>query len=216
MDWREARHGLIEVLMLLVLVALGILIATAAVFPAAEKAPSSAVKVIVGAGHGSGVHLGNGYFLTAEHVIGDAKAATLKPETGDSLNATVLWTQKDYDVALLRVTDYVPLAAASLSCKDPQIGDSIATIGNPGGLEHIRTWGRVASSVAARSPFTAAYIMDGTVAHGMSGGPVFNQEGKVAGIIAAMASQTDGFFSQTLPLTYVVPGSAICQLLARS
>lgn len=61
----------------------------------------SAIKISVGAGLGSGVHIGGGDILTAAHVVGDAKTVKIKTFAGIESDADVLWVNKDFDIALI-------------------------------------------------------------------------------------------------------------------
>jgi S1-C subfamily serine protease len=178
------------------------------------KQPPAAVRVFLETGHGSGVHIGNGYIVTATHVVGDAKKASVKTEDGRTLEAEVIWSNKDYDIALLRV-DGLNISARPLHCGNPEVGTIIQTTGNPVNLEFIRTWGHVASTIAPRGTWKSTYIADVTVAGGVSGGPVYDMQQRVVGIVVGAAVQSMGITGSMVALTYVVPASAVCLLLAR-
>lgn len=124
-----------------------------------------------------------------------------------------MWASETYDIALLQVP--LILKTAELACggyPEPPVGMMLQTLGNPAGLEFIRTWGRVASGSEQRDPWKWAFIADLTVAGGASGGPVYDTvDLKVQGIIVGIATQE---FSM-VPLTYVVPSFVVCNLLGR-
>lgn len=180
-----------------------------------DSRPLPGVRVSVENGHGSGVHIGNGFIVTAAHVVGEAKTADIKAEDGQTFTATVLWSNKDYDVALVRVEAKSAIQSRPLSCKDPAAGTLIQTTGNPLNLEFIRTWGHVGSVVAKRGPWLRTFIADITVAGGVSGGPVYDMQQRIVGIVVGTAVQPLGLSGSFIALTYVVPASAICSLLAR-
>lgn len=82
-----------------------------------EPEGSSVVKVIVGNGHGSGVNIGDGYIVTAAHVVGNEKVVRVKgrwPFAIFETDAEVLWSNPAYDVALLRIGGAHGLVPASL------------------------------------------------------------------------------------------------------
>lgn len=191
------------------------LIAIAAVFSSPDPAAMpAAVRVNVERGHGSGVHIGKGMVISAAHVVGDEKTANLLTEDGKTASATVLWVNKDYDVALLSAPSLVAKKALLL-CDDQPVGTLIQTHGNPLNLEFIRTYGRVASNVKKRGIWQSTFIGDITVAGGVSGGPVYDSRQRVVGIVVGTAVQAIGISGSVVALTYIVPSSAICSLLAR-
>lgn len=195
----------------------------------AIKLAISTVFVGDDTGHGSGVHIGSGYILTAAHVTEDKATMPIKDSLGFIQPGTVLWSNKTYDVALIRVDSYAGLATARISCHGAlAIGAAVEAIGNPLNLEFVRTWGHVASNTQERLDWKLAYIADLSLAPGSSGGPVFDSAGRVVGlavggsVIASAILQRDGSklpdrFSVTpYSFSYVVPASAACLLLART
>jgi S1-C subfamily serine protease len=186
----------------------------AAAPPVLDASPTVLVKV--DGGHGSGVHIGNGYIVTAAHVVGDSPGAVVKDDTDTSQIGTVLWVNKAYDLALIRI-DRPEMRSAPLVCKPRlTVGDELQAVGNPLSLQFIHTWGRVASYVAERGPWKSSVIADMAVAPGMSGGPVFDRSGGVVGIVVGTAAVPMGMSASLVPITYFVPSSAVCGLMARA
>lgn len=166
--------------------------------------PGATVKVIPDVGHGSGVHIGGGYILTAAHVV-TSRNIELKLDDGSHQPAHVLWTSPFHDVALL-LTD-PSMGHAPLRCDIPVPGADIKLSGNPIDLEFISTFGRVAGEMSGVTvPVSATIVM------GMSGGPVFDNRDRVVGISVAV---TVAFGSLT-GIGHIVPGRIICELLGRS
>lgn len=208
---------------------IGIAIVFTAIFavvsPVAPATPLalSAVRIDVADGHGSGVHIGHGLFVTAAHVAKEAKNGklTVHASNGVDYKATVLWFNETYDVALLRVDDPTKLAvaAAPMRCGAPELspGAVLTTVGNPLNLDDIHTYGYVARSTQSfpDSP-RRAMIADLTIAPGNSGGPAFDKDGYLAGITVAMAAAPVGLSASLISLTYIVPTSAICMLTGRA
>jgi S1-C subfamily serine protease len=176
----------------------------------------STVKVLAGEGHGSGVHTGNRFIITAAHVVGKKETVTVKATHGGESTADVLWTNKHYDIALLRARDLTGVGVSRLDCDGTlEVGQTIEAIGNPGPLEFIHTFGRVASGVEKRGPWAEAYIASMTVAGGMSGGPVIDARGYVVGIVVGIALTQIGGSASALSLSYIVPSETVCSLLMR-
>lgn len=186
--------------------------------PAAAPTAAATVLVDTNSGHGSGVHIGNGLYITAAHVTKDAEHLTVKLDTGEDFPAEVLWANEAYDVALIK-TRPPGAAAARLDCAAPELatGTIIEIIGNPLGLRNIHTWGRVSRATEQGKAPRYSLIADITIAPGNSGGPAFDREGRLVGIVVAVSlARTGPMSSSIVPLSYVVPASAICTLLGRS
>jgi S1-C subfamily serine protease len=165
----------------------------------------STLKIITSTGHGSGVHIGNGYILTAAHVVDGSESIRVRATHNGEEPAELLWLNKAHDVD-----------SSPLSCKPLGVGQSVKATGNPGPLEFITSWGRVSSYEAKRGNWKSSIIVDLTIAPGSSGGPVFDTRGNVVGLVVGIALMSHGFSSSAIPYSYVVPGSAICSLLARN
>lgn len=181
---------------------------------AAAPVASFAVKIDMPEKHGSGVHVGGGYILTAAHVADGGAGMKVITDTGASKDVEVLWLNKDYDIALLRIADYADVAVAPLSCAPLAIGTPYTAYGNPGSLEFVSASGTVVGKAEKRGPWKEVVTIDGTLVMGMSGGPVVYR-GNVVGISVGVQSVQLGFSSAITGFGFVVPGSAICGLLAR-
>lgn len=182
--------------------------------PTSTPTPKAISTVLLSddSGHGSGVHLGHGFILTAAHVVEDHPEMDVTDSDGHKQTGKVLWANKTYDVALIRVPK-ANLAASPLNCSaaPPRVGDEVVAIGNPLSIGTIRTWGHVSALADERGPFATAIMVDLTVAPGMSGGPVFDKAGNLVGIVNAFA--TSGPFGYAI--SYVVPIAAACTLMGR-
>jgi S1-C subfamily serine protease len=176
------------------------------------------VMVVTESGHGSGVHIGNGYILTATHVVGTAKSVTLKTDKGAKLDSTVLWSNPDYDIALLRIAEPRALKSAPLSCRTPPVGEHVSVEGNPINLEFQTTYGRIAGKTqVGGSMWRAVYVLDATIAPGVSGGPVLDANRNVVGIaVGTMASGFGPFTRQGPAYSFIVPGRQVCNLMGRA
>lgn len=71
---------------------------------------SFSVKIDMDEGHGSGSHIGSGFVLTAAHVV-DGRAPKVVTSAGNRQDAEILWINRQYDVALLRIHDFDGIAA---------------------------------------------------------------------------------------------------------
>lgn len=176
----------------------------------------STLKVKVGEGHGSGVHTGNRYIITAAHVVGKAKTATVTASHGGAETADVLWANEKYDIALLRARALTGVDVSRLNCtSSANVGQAIIAVGNPGPLEFISTFGRVSSGLKHGEHWADFIIVAMAVAPGMSGGPIIDERGSVSGIVVGVALSPMGYSASMVPLAYVVPSKTVCSLLAR-
>lgn len=166
-------------------------------------------------GNGSGVHLGRGAILTAAHVVKDAKALTVEAADGQSSKALVIWQSDKYDIAMLELETPLRMEAAKLSCSEAPIGERLEGIGNPMGISFMHVWGRVARH-SANDKNAVTQFIDITVAPGMSGGPLYNSSGKVAGIFDALMNMPIApMLGAPLAITLMIPASAICHVTGR-
>jgi S1-C subfamily serine protease len=175
----------------------------------------STVKVLPSEGHGSGVHVGNRYIVTAAHVVGSEKTVKVKAKHGGESEADVLWVNKANDIALLRARELQGVAVSQIECGIPAVGQHIEAIGSPGQLEFIHAFGRVSSGVQSNTHWASYFIAAMVVGPGMSGGPVFDARGKVVGIVVGVALTQIGWGASALSLAYVVPAQTVCNLTMR-
>jgi S1-C subfamily serine protease len=187
--------------------------------PSKTELAGASVKVMLNGGHGSGTHIGKRYILTAAHVVDSAKEVQIKADDGSLRAAKVLWANRAYDIALLRIdetgTGRVPLKTVPLGCVDPALGDYVALSGNPGNIEFVTTYGRVAGKARKVAEIESVMVLDATVAPGMSGGGVVDASGKVVGVTVALMLIPTGFSASLVPVSYVVPASVVCELMGR-
>lgn len=185
----------------------------------AGSAPThtAVVKIEVDKGHGSGVHLGNGYVLTAAHVVSGQEEVVVKLDDGQSVVAAdVLWQNPKYDVALLRVVHSDGVDTANLECRTVPPGEAIQVRGNPGKIEFVDMRGYAAGEPRAFGPWSDVVPTDITIVGGVSGGGVFDADGDLVGLAVGGLLSRVGMSVSVTGVTFIVPGSAVCELLARS
>jgi serine protease Do len=135
-----------------------------------------------------------GHILTNHHVIDGAERITVKLADGRSLRASVVGSDPDTDIALIRVDAPVGLPSATLGNSDQlRVGEWVVAIGNPLAYEHTVTVGVV--SFIGRKLFDSSldnYIQtDAAISFGNSGGPLINARGEIIGINAAVSRQAN-------------------------
>jgi len=164
-------------------------------------------------GHGSGVHIGRGYILTAAHVVASGKKLVITTDNGASFDVEVLWRNAEYDVALLKLSNYAQIDHINLSCVKPKVGTRITAYGSPLSLDFVSTSGTLVghNNIAM---WKESAIVDATIIMGMSGGPVVSNN-KVVGISVGVVVAPMGFSASITGLGVIVPGNTICRLMAR-
>ena len=135
---------------------------------------------------GSGVILSNdGHIVTNNHVIAGADAIQVLLADGRSASASVVGTDPETDLAILRIelTDLTPIALADAS--DVAVGDVVLAIGNPYGFGHSVSQG-IVSGVGRfglqLSTYEGYIQTDATVHLGSSGGALIDTQGRLVGI----------------------------------
>jgi S1-C subfamily serine protease len=159
-------------------------------------------------GQGSGFVIDKqGHIVTNQHVIQDAKNIEVDLPTGIKSWATLLGTDPDSDLAVLKVDipeDFLiplPLGDSDLV----SVGQFVVAIGNPFGLSGTMTVGIVSAigrtlDSERRAPgggsFSAGDLIqtDAAINPGNSGGPLLNLNGQVVGINRAI--QTEAFSAE--------------------
>ena len=135
---------------------------------------------------GSGFIVGDGkYVITNHHVINGTKRIAVRNGIGKVREATVAAISKDYDLAILELSNPYP-KSFSIESKDfaePRTGDDVISIGYPSiGLTFDQptiTQGIISKVFDDEKGifFTTAAINSGN-----SGGPLFNLNGKLVGV----------------------------------
>lgn len=141
-------------------------------------------------GLGSGFVLSSdGYVLTNDHVVSKAEEIQVILESGDKYEAEIVGTDPKTDLALLKIEPEEPLPAVETGDSSAlEIGDWVLAIGNPFGLGHTVTAGIVSAKGRALGigQYDNFIQTDAAINPGNSGGPLFDFEGRVVGVNAAI------------------------------
>lgn len=176
--------------------------------------------------HGSGFHIGGGLIITAAHVVRGYLFGSVEWEAGVKRDGTVLWETGLYDVGAMQVGD-APAATADIECRNPDVGEKLTAYGNPGSDNFLAIPATVVGKARERGPNWQSVVPLALGAQGgISGGPVFDADGDVVGIvvgapIALLQRSLDpkGIEDYDLSNTgvaYMVPGSVLCSVLGRA
>ncbi len=149
-------------------------------------------------GLGSGVIVDpNGIIITNDHVIRGASAIHVVLADGRELEAEVIGSDANNDLAVLKVSSKQPLPAAKLGTSaDLMIGETVIAIGSPFGLSKTVTSGVVSATgrtfKADGRTYNDFLQTDAAINPGNSGGPLLNVDGDVIGINTAIFASAQG------------------------
>ena len=171
---------------------------------AADQILPSVVQVRAGRGSGSGVVMdAEGHVLTNHHVVDGARNVSLVLAGGRTVSATVVGSDEDNDIAVLRaVAGDLPAARLGVSA-DLRIGQPVIAVGSPLGLNGTVTSG-VVSALDRRSTAESMIQTDASINPGNSGGPLVDLDGRVVGINTSIAT-LGGRGSGNIGIGFAVP-----------
>jgi S1-C subfamily serine protease len=154
-----------------------------------------------GTATGSGLVLDrSGYILTNAHVVDGASKVTVTFDGGrGAVPAQITGEDASRDLAVLKVDpSKAPLHPIPLGDSNAvQVGDNVAAIGNPFGLDRTITAGIVSAKqreITAPDGFTIRNVIqtDAAINPGNSGGPLIDAHGRVIGINSQIATGGSG------------------------
>jgi len=165
-----------------------------------------------GQGQGSGFVIDDSYIVTNEHVVAGAEDADIQYINGDWSTTRLVGMDIYSDLAVLEA-DSVPDVATPLSLAEerPVVGQQVAAIGNPLGLEGSMSIGTVSGVERTLSPpergfsFPDVIQTDAAVNPGNSGGPLVDLDGNVIGVVNAGGGDNIGFAISAALASRVVP-----------
>src|SRR6202795_4673230 len=168
--------------------------------PKGRKRPRDPGQQSVGSGF---ILSSDGYVLTNSHVVDDASEVLVKLTDKREFRAKVIGIDKRTDVAVLKI-DATGLPKVTIGDPDKlKVGEWVAAIGKPFGLENTITAGIVsAKGRELPNENLVPFIQtDVPINPGNSGGPLFNLKGEVVGINSMIYSRTGGYMG----LAFAIP-----------
>ena len=159
---------------------------------------------------------GKGHIVTNNHVIEGAESIEVTFTEGSTIEATVVGSDFDSDLAVLKV-DRIPDNVRPLqlgNSDEVKVGQRAVAIGNPFGLETTLTVGVVSArgrTMAVRETEGGRISLgdviqtDAAINPGNSGGPLFNSSGEVIGVNTAIRSDTGTFMG----VSFAVPSNVV-------
>lgn len=138
-----------------------------------------------------------GYILTNAHVVQSAARITIKLDSGEEFAGTVLGSDDETDIAVIKIDARRDLPFLKFGDSDrTEVGDWVLAIGSPFGLAKSVTAG-IISQKQRETPYATAFQRfiqtDAAVNRGNSGGPLVNLDGDVIGVNSQIASSTGDY-----------------------
>jgi len=162
---------------------------------------------------GSGFFISKlGHILTNEHVVSQCRSVSVGDNANKQVTASIIDKDKRNDLALLRISSMetasaetqslisklsakklgmtvVPLASDGLMRSDDIVlGESVLVAGFPYGELYsntIKVTGGMVSAVRGMGDDSAQFQMDAAVQPGNSGGPIYDENGNIVGVVVA-------------------------------
>ncbi len=140
-----------------------------------------------------------GRILTAAHVVDKATSIEVEYADGTKTSGHVVWVEPLIDLAMIQAgkvpSTVKPLKLAK--AKDYQIGEQVVVIGAPLGVSHSLSVGylsgiRDSSAIPGRKLVPRLLQTDASINQGNSGGPMFNLNGEIIGIVSYILSKSGG------------------------
>jgi serine protease Do len=156
----------------------------------------------------------DGYIVTNNHVIEGADEIEIEFYSGDRLKATLVGTDPNTDIALLKVDSEEPLPFVQFGDSDlMRVGDWVMAMGNPLGQGFSVSAGIVSARNRALTGTYDDFIQtDAAINRGNSGGPLFNLDGQVIGVNTAILSPNGGSIGIGFSMASNVVSKVIDQL----
>ncbi|MDD9977397.1 MAG: DegQ family serine endoprotease [Boseongicola sp.] len=156
----------------------------------------------------------DGFIVTNNHVIQGADEILIEFFEGFELEAQIIGTDPNTDLALLKVESDEPLAFVPWGDSEmSRVGDWVMAMGNPLGQGFSVSAGIVSARGRALSGSYDDYIQtDAAINRGNSGGPLFNMNGEVVGVNTAILSPNGGSIGIGFAMSSRVAENVINQL----
>jgi serine protease Do len=170
-------------------------------------------RVSVGSGF---IISSDGYVLTNNHVVDGADQVTVRLSDRRELDAKVIGTDVDSDIALLKL-DAIGLPTVAIGDSSKlRPGQWVVAIGSPFNFDHSVTHGIVSYVGRGFGGADQQYVpfiqTDVPINRGNSGGPLFNMDGQVVGINSQIVSNTGSSVGISLAIPIDIAMNVVEQL----
>ncbi|MBO9201093.1 trypsin-like peptidase domain-containing protein [Niastella sp. MAH-29] len=137
---------------------------------------------------------GKGYIVTDEHVVNGATSVVVQNSKGQEFRTRIIYTNKETDVAILKIQDddfrSIGPLPYGIRKSGTDLGEPLFILGFP--REEIVYNEGYMSAKTGYNGDTLSFQLGVSANPGNSGGPVFNKNGEVVGVITARQTQAVG------------------------
>ena len=208
---------------------------------AAEAKPKPVPKTSAST-TGSGFFVSKtGHVITNQHVVGNCKKVTVGDKADKQVEADILEMDRRNDLALLKISslkmastetksliqklgiEIVPLASAGLLRSDDlELGEDVLVAGYPYGeifSDTIKVTKGIVSANRGLGDDTGQFQIDAAVQPGNSGGPIYDENGNVVGVVISQLNKMKfAKMSGSLPenVNFGIKASTVRQFLSSS
>ena len=174
-----------------------------------EPKPSPPIKT---GSSGSGFFVSTlGHVITNQHIVNDCGSVTVGDNANKQVPADVLETDRRNDLALLKISSMqmasaetkslirrlgiriVPLSSNGLlRSEDVELGEDVLVAGYPYGdifSSTIKVTKGIVSAVRGMGDDSGQFQMDAAVQPGNSGGPIYDENGNIVGVVISQLSK---------------------------
>ena len=137
---------------------------------------------------------GKGYLVTNAHIIRNSSRIVVVNNKNEEFSVTLVKIYAEKDIAILRIDDenYKPVSSLPYAIRrsPSDVAEPLYTLGYPRN-DIVYTEGYLSARTGLNGDTLSCQL--GIAAnHGNSGGPVFNHEGEVIGVISTKETQSEG------------------------
>ncbi len=153
-----------------------------------------------------------GYVVTNNHVIDKADEISITLLNGEQINAELIGTDSETDIALLQVPPEKLMSIPLADSSQLRVGDFVVAIGNPFGLGQTVTSGIISAlgrSGLGIEGYEDFIQTDASINPGNSGGALVNLRGELIGINTAIIAPGGG----NVGIGFAIPSNMVEQVI---
>lgn len=159
----------------------------------------------------------NGYVMTAAHVAVDSgNFVSARAADGRIYSGRVVAIQPDNDMALIKLRGLEGRTVTPVSDSCVAVGNSVFSLGKPHaqgdtarfGVMQSKSFGRAVQY--GRFGYPDAMVLHMNTQKGESGGPLFDKDGHLTGMIVSTLSDGNG---QSLTMAHAIPSTTLAKFL---
>jgi serine protease Do len=140
---------------------------------------------------GTGFYIGNGYIMTAYHVVDNPDVRLFYSHNDVLHEAFLVKHHKEHDLAILKMDVPIHMPIIKISDDDPELGDRIYTLGFHFGISALKiaSHGHVTGFIELEDQ-PEYTLFNAAINSGASGGPIVNEKGELIGINQMIYTRT--------------------------